>query len=302
MADRHADWIAADWGVSHLRLWVMDAAGQVLDDRRSDRGTGRLAPADYESALLDLAGDVLPPDRATPVICCGAAGTRQGWTEVPRRAVPCPPGGIEGAIRPATRDPRLDMRLQPGLRQLRPADVTEGQETRIAGWLAAHPGFDGVLCLPGRQSRWAHLSAGEVVSFRSFITGEMFALLSRQSVLHPSVADAGLDPVAFTEAVAHAMSRPAAMAGDLFTIHAESLMAGLDPVVARSRLSGLLIGIELAAARPYWLGQDVAVIGTGEPADAYAAALAAQGLTARRGDGDEMTLNGLRAAYAELTG
>ena len=312
MADRHADriaadriaadWIAVDWGGSHLRLWVMDGGGRVLDRRRSDRGADRLAPGDFEPALLDLIGDTLPRGRATPVICCGMAGARRGWAEAPRRAVPCPPGGIAGAARPATADPRLEVHLLPGLCQPAPADVMRGAETRIAGWLAAHPDFDGVLCLPGARCRWAHLSAGEVVSFRSFMTGEMFALLSRHSILRHSVAAEGLDGAVFAEAVAHAMSRPAAVAGDLFAIRARSLLADPDPVAARSRLSGLLIGIELAGARPYWLGRDVAVVGTGPLADAYEAALAAQGLTARRGDGEEATLNGLRAAHAELAG
>ena len=69
------------------------------------------------------------------------------------------------------------------------------------------------------------------------------------------------------------MSRPAAIASDLFSLRAQSLLTGLGPVVARSRLSGLLIGIELAAARPYWLGQDVAIVASDSPGDAYAEAL-----------------------------
>lgn len=61
-----------------------------------------------------------------------------------------------------------------------------------------------------------------------------------------------------------------------------------------------MIGIELAAAKPYWLGQQVAVIGAAASADASQTALTAQGVPVLRLDPTEMTLAGLRAAHAEL--
>ena len=66
---------------------------------------------------------------------------------------------------PPPRDPRLALFIVPGLSQASPPDVMRGEETQIAGFLAAHPGFDGVLCLPGTHTKWVHLSAGEVVEF-----------------------------------------------------------------------------------------------------------------------------------------
>ena len=54
-----------------------------------------------------------------------------------------------------------------------------GEETQIAGFLSEFPGFDGVVCLPGTHTKWVHLSAGEIVSFRTFMTGELFGLLQR---------------------------------------------------------------------------------------------------------------------------
>lgn len=297
-----AQWIAADWGTSHLRLWQMTADGHVLDRIHSDRGMSRLAPEDYPATLLELLGDRLAAGRRTAVICCGMAGARQGWAEAPYLAVPCLPGTWAHAVRPRLGDPRLAVAILPGLSQARPADVMRGEETQIAGFMAAHPGFDGVLCLPGTHCKWVHVSAGEVVSFRSFMTGELFALLSTGSVLRHSVATSGDDAPAFAAAVDQAIARPASVAADLFSLRAESLLAGLDPVAARARLSGLLIGIELAGARPYWLGQNVAIIGEGGLADAYARALQGQGLTARRTLAEAMTLAGLSAAHRALSG
>ncbi|HRO10439.1 2-dehydro-3-deoxygalactonokinase, partial [Amaricoccus sp.] len=75
---------------------------------------------------------------------------------------------------------------------------------------------------------------------------------------------------------------------------------GLAPERARARLSGLLIGTELAGARPYWLGRDVVLIGADRLARAYRDALAAAGLAARLLDATAMTQRGLAAARALL--
>ncbi len=297
---RGLDWIGVDWGTSHLRAWLVDREGRVLDSRTSGAGMGGLAPGAFEGALLDLVGDALPPPSATggpvAVLCCGMAGARQGWAEAPYIAVPCVPPSAAQAVRAPARDPRLAVRILPGLSQAQPADVMRGEETQIAGVLAADPQFDGVICLPGTHTKWAQVSAGEIVSFRTFMTGEMFALLADRSVLRHTVAAQGWDGSAFAEAVAHGMAHPARLSGDLFGLRAEALLGGLDPAVARSRLSGLLIGMELAAARPYWLGQNVALAGAEGAVRAYAEALAAQGVAPRPLDAEAATLGGLAVA------
>ena len=200
-----------------------------------------------------------------------------------------------------THDTRLSVHILPGLKQDSPADVMRGEETQIAGHILREPGFDGVICLPGTHTKWAQISAGEVVSFRTFMTGEMFALLSGQSVLRHAM-DAGWDDDAFREAIGDAMSRPEATANRLFSIRAENLLHGLRRGAARARLSGLLVGAELAAARPYWLGQDIVVIGNAGLSSRYSEALAAQGLAPRTVDATDATLAGLTAAHRNLEG
>lgn len=289
------DWIAADWGTSNLRVWAMAADGSVLDSRGSDQGMGRLSPDGFEPALLALISDWLDGTRVMPVIACGMVGARQGWTEAAYRPVPCPPVGLP--MTPATVSaPGLRVSILPGLSQTRPtADVMRGEETQIAGVLAAAPGWDGVVCLPGTHSKWAEVSAGEVVSFRSFMTGEMFELLSSHSVLRHGMAK-GFDDAAFDAGVADGIARPETLTARLFTLRAEGLLAGLPPAAARARLSGLLIGTELAAAKPWWLGRDVVIVGDGALAALYTRALAAQGVTARPVPAEAATLAGLKSA------
>lgn len=291
------NWIAVDWGTSNLRLWRM-SGDTVTEAMTSDKGMASLAPDEFEPHLLSLIGD--PGPGPLPVLVCGMAGARQGWAEAPYLSVPTKPPSIGRALRPLVADDRLDVRILPGLSQAAPADVMRGEETQVAGFMAAEPRFDGILCLPGTHSKWVHVSAGEVVSFRTFMTGELFALLSTASVLRHSIGD-GWDDEAFLAAVSDAMGRPAHVAADLFTLRAAHLLHGQSPDAARARLSGLLIGMELAAARPYWLGQEVVILGAEALSQSYLSALRAQSATCRTAPVEDITLRGLIAAWKDAT-
>ena len=292
-------WIAVDWGTSNLRAWAMARDGTVLAEAGSDEGMGKLSPDGFEPALLRLIGPWLASN--PPVVACGMVGSRQGWREAPYRSVPCPPLDRAALIAAPTTDPRLQVRIAPGLMQAKPADVMRGEETQIAGVLRVLPGYDGVLCLPGTHSKWVQISAGEVVSFQTFMTGELFALLSEASVLrHGMQGAAGWDDDAFDAAVSEALSRPERLGARLFSLRAEGLIAGLSPDAARARLSGLLIGTELAAAKPYWLGQRVTLVGAETLSAAYARALAAQGVEAQRLSATDCTLAGLASLAPEI--
>ena len=285
MAQAHMtpDWIAVDCGVTHLRATAMRADGPIANATRE--GITDPSADGFEHALLRLIEPWLTAP-LTQVIACGIP-------VAPYRPVPCTPVDASTLIALPTRDNRISLHLAPGLSQANPADLMQGEAVQIAGALALNPDFDGVICLPGTYTKWAHISAGEVVSFQTFMTGEMFALLSRQSVLRHGIAVDGFDDGAFDAAVSDALSRPERLAARLFSLRAEAALVNLSPITARSRLSGLLIGMELAAAKPYWLGQAVILIGAPALCAHYARALAQQGITAPVLDGARCTLAGL---------
>jgi len=293
------DWIAVDWGTSHLRAFAIGADGAVLDRAQSADGMGKLAQADFEPALLRLIEPWLG-DGSIPVIACGMVGAKQGWVEAPYCSVPCKPGQAV-PIMPATRDGRIKLHILPGVSQYSPADVMRGEETQTAGVIQENPQFDGILCLPGTHTKWIHISAEEIVSFRTAMTGELFALLSKNSVLRHSVTGEDFDADAFDAAVAETLSRPERLAQSLFNIRAEGLLHGQSPAAARGRLSGLLIGAELAAAKPYWLGQQVLIGGAPALVALYERALQSQGVLCQTRDAETLTLAGLRLVHAKLT-
>lgn len=135
-------------------------------------------------------------------------------------------------------------RALPGWGQHRPAEQIDAWlRLRIAGFLATRPGWDGVICAPRTDtspdtSHWVHISANEAISAQGFLTPRLIALLGGAAVACP-------------EAMAETRARPERLAA-----HLRSAELARDGAA----LSGHLLGAELAAARPYWLGQQVALI------------------------------------------
>jgi 2-dehydro-3-deoxygalactonokinase len=294
------DWIGVDWGTSNVRAWGLAPDGRVVAEASSDKGMSKLDRAGFEPALLDLIGDWLH-GRRTPVIACGMVGARQGWLEVPYRDTPCSPVAADGAGHPKAHDPRLLVSIVPGLRQIDPTpDVMRGEETQIAGLLSEESAFEGVVCLPGTHTKWVRIAVGEIIFFQTFMTGELFELIGTHSVLRHSLDGTGWEDGEFMNSVEAMMAAPETLAARLFSIRAEALVSGLAPAAARSRLSGLLIGAELAAARGHWRGRHVAIVGTSLQAELYGKALSSLGAKARSVDATKVTLAGLKSAHQQI--
>jgi 2-dehydro-3-deoxygalactonokinase len=295
------DWIAVDWGTSNLRVWAIGAGGQVVAEASSDKGMGKLERTGFEPALLDLIGDWLPHDRKTLVVACGMVGARQGWIEVPYRQAPCRPVLSDVIGSPETRDQRLAVRVLAGIKQLAPdADVMRGEETQIAGFLSEHPTYEGTLCLPGTHTKWVQIAAGEIVRFKTVMTGELFNLLATQSVLRHSLDAAESDKAEFAATVAAMATQADRFAERLFAIRAEGLVGSLSPARAKARLSGILIGTELVAAQGYWQNQNLTIVGNGAQAELYAEGLKALGQSPHRSEATHVTLAGLKSAYQHI--
>lgn len=285
------DWIAGDWSASGLRLWCMSGK-EIVATRDSLVGLGDLDAGQHAAVLASVV-----PDRAAgvPVVLCGPVSGPGGWAEVAPVAVPAKLPLAPVAVDSGAAD--LPLFLIPGLAQGSPADLMRGAESRVAGFLALNSRFDGVVLVPGPVSTWVHVSAGEVVSFRSFLTGEMLTALAQGPSLRGRIADRALEAEVLHEAVNEGMGHPARVGAQLFSLAVESR----SPEAARGRLLGLLLGQELAAARPYWLGQPVALIDGDPLCAAYAEALAAQHVPLLRADGARMMVEGLKAAHLGAT-
>ncbi|ASJ74322.1 2-dehydro-3-deoxygalactonokinase [Granulosicoccus antarcticus] len=290
-------WIGVDWGTSNLRVWVMNSDNHPLHALESSAGMGTLEPSQFEPTLLGLIEPYLDASRVLPVICCGMVGARQGWSDAGYLTTPVDQQSRAQAHFTQTNDKRISVHILPGVKQLSPADVMRGEETQIAGLLLQTPTFSGTVCLPGTHTKWVSIENSTINSFQTCMSGELFALLSKQSVLRHSVQSENWSDEAFDQAVASVIEKPETLASALFSLRAESLVNAVPDEVLRSRLSGLLIGAELASCRSLWSDKKVMIVGDAKLAGLYAQAMSTLDSQVNLVEGDAMTLSGLIANY-----
>lgn len=304
MTSRKPAFVAVDWGTSSFRGWLMAADGHVLVETRGPEGMLHCATSGFAPVLADHLAR-LGASQDLPVLICGMAGARQGWIEAPYLHTPTRLDALhDGAQRVATPG---DVRILPGLAQADATapDVMRGEETQLLG--VTEPDFTGLVCIPGTHSKWILIENGSVASFTTYMTGELFSVIARHSILkHAIDPDAGSPAAneAFRDGLQRALDRRSALPTSLFSVRAAQLLGLQQQADGAARLSGLLIGTEIADAHARY-GKDkdeVRLIGAGALGELYAAALAQAGFTTTIVDAEHASRSGLTKAAIHLWG
>lgn len=298
-----AAFIAGDWGTSRLRLYLCDVAGHVLA-----RGEGEGA------SVPDCAGRftaaMAPWDKAhgaLPAVLGGMVGSTIGWREVPYLKCPARPGAIAGAALRFESDGRA-IAILPGLScvgKTGAPDVMRGEETQILGAARLRPQLAKgrhVFCMPGTHVKWVVVEDGAVIQFQTALTGELFELVRRHSVLARDGGEVDAASPAFARGLDFARANADAdLLHLLFSTRSRVVTGEMPKAEAASYLSGLMLGKDVGTARTLLdLKGPVQLICTPSLAALYAKVLGAYDLTSAVIDGDEAALAGLVHAHAEI--
>lgn len=282
--------IGLDWGTTSLRAWRVDADGAILERRDGGPGIMKVEGGAFEAALEAFCGDWLRAHPAARLIASGMIGSKQGWREAPY--CPCP-ASVSALAAHTVEVPLAGGRaltVLPGVCFTDPAtgvpDVMRGEETQIMGALPGRGAH--IAVLPGTHSKWAWVQDGAIVSFATFMTGEVYAALLGHTILGRLMqADAPPDAAAFARGVAYGLEAPASLLSRLFSARTLGLFGTLDAARLPAYLSGLLIGTEIGGAlamrgRP----QRVTLLGSAPLVARYRDALAAAGISGAEGPAD----------------
>ncbi|MCA3254251.1 MAG: 2-dehydro-3-deoxygalactonokinase [Alphaproteobacteria bacterium] len=281
-----------DWGTTNRRAWLVGPGGRVLEEHADARGILSVEPGGWDAAVAELRHvfeDVEP--RLT--LMTGMVGSNRGWADV--GYVPCP-AGIGDLVAKLHWVEADAVAIVPGvcLREPPRADVMRGEEVQVLGAVAA--GLlppDGLVCHPGTHTKWIEVADGRIVGFRTVMTGELYALLSKHSILSDLLAGEAADGPAFREGVEHGLGN-CDLTAELFQIRARVLLGEAAREDAASYASGLLIGADLRAGLGRTRHDVVHVVGRPDLTALYAAALDQTGRRAERLDGDRAVLAGLQ--------
>ncbi len=299
--------IGLDWGTTSFRAYRLDDGGRILDRIASDSGILAVADGDFAAALRHQIGDWLAGSKRPPVLACGMIASRQGWHEAPYVDLPAGIGELAENLAATTMPSGPPIHFVPGLAR-RDADgvpdVMRGEETQLVGAIDPDAGAQ-LFILPGTHSKWAIASDGRIDWFATFMTGELFAVLSRHSILGRLMSGNAHDAGAFQRGLDRAL-----MAGEggrgplqsLFSARSLPLFGDIPDTGVSSYLSGLLIGFEIAEASrvPAFEGaiRSPTIIGRSDLAEHYCTGLATLGLDASLADPDVCTAGLHRLAVA----
>jgi 2-dehydro-3-deoxygalactonokinase len=281
--------ICVDWGTSSFRAYLAHADGKIADRVESARGILTVEKGEHENVLKQNIARWQTDAQALPVLMSGMIGARQGWVEAPYAQ--CPAGLQEIAAAIVTIETRAfgAIGLVPGVRTNDKAgapDVMRGEETQILGALAAMNRNAGVFVLPGTHSKWAHVEAGRITSFATYMTGEVFAALKDHTILGRLMDDAPGEGAGFSEGVREAarLERPGDVLHAVFMTRTLGLFDRLAANQLSDYLSGLLIGAEILSGA----GSAPSAIVIGSPAltARYCAAGAILGMALEPAPGD----------------
>jgi 2-dehydro-3-deoxygalactonokinase len=298
--------VAGDWGTTHLRLFLCNESGEVLD---SVTGPGAAA-GDFARVFDSLVERWASSSQATPAVLSGMVGSGIGWIEAPYLGCPARPQDVAAACA-SLREGRI--RIVPGLacrNRFDAPDVMRGEETQILGSLELQPDLRQgrrLLCLPGTHTKWVLLENGVIYDFLTAPTGELFTLLRDRSVLvrEPGPMDSGTSPAFERALVEVERFSSAQVLHRLFECRSRTLAGNLGSDEAAAFLSGLLIASDITGAlsmfAPSLESREVHLIGAPQLTGLYAKSLARQDYRVSIADGVLAAVAGLSNVRAQLT-
>ncbi|WP_096084619.1 2-dehydro-3-deoxygalactonokinase [Agaribacterium haliotis] len=259
MQDAAVNSLIVDWGTTNFRAFQLDSDANVLGVIERPLGLLQVEQGAFAHALENVLSDFLPDYQSIPVFMAGMVGSAKGWVNVayvPTAAslADLARGACEFILpwgAKATIVPGVSCEVQSAV-----FDVMRGEEIQIFGLanLVGKSEFNAMF--PGTHNKHVHVVDNKIQSFASYLSGEMFAVVSENMLLGKDLHldELGKHNGAFLRGVDDGFAS-SALSNTLFRTWTQRLFNHLDELNAADYLSGVLIGNELkqAVAAHYYL-------------------------------------------------
>jgi len=257
--------ISCDWGTSAFRLRLVDAeTKEVLATIKTDQGNAvvyndwisnhqqedRLSF--YSDILADgvqvLEQEYKQPLTNTTIVISGMASSSIGMMELPYKDLPFHLDGSDALTEVVAPLPNFKHKILFISGAKTNQDVMRGEETKLLGCDMDIKQEKQLLILPGTHTKHVVVEGGIATDFKTYMTGELFNLLSTKSVLAASVekeeTEQGVDNSSFfIKGIKEAAGNN--LLNSIFHVRTFRLFEYHSPQQNYQYLSGLLIGSEL---------------------------------------------------------
>ncbi|MEO5889062.1 MAG: 2-dehydro-3-deoxygalactonokinase [Ferruginibacter sp.] len=264
---------SCDWGTSNFRLRLIDAGDlTVLSEIKTNHGmaaafeswtqSGRgqeHRTSFYRKYLSEQIGNIdssyADNIADIPIILSGMVSSSIGMVELPYKEIPfnCDGSDLDVHVIPKDEKHASEIMIISGART--EVDVARGEETMVAGCEIVKSDTEAVFIFPGTHSKHMLVKNGLVKNITTYMTGELFDLLSNKSILSGSVKKSAepqnIDEAFFAKGIRQGILL--SLTNSIFHVRTNHLLKKATPQQNHTFLSGLLIGHELkdlAAKKP----------------------------------------------------
>jgi 2-dehydro-3-deoxygalactonokinase len=292
--------IIVDWGTSNFRAYRFGGEGEIISRHQANAGILTVHNGAFEEVLEREIGTWISP--LSEILLSGMITSRNGWVETPYAAIPATLTALanHAVLRQMKNGAKL--KFLPGVAAHQPSpDVMRGEEIQIFGVVGASENAN--IILPGTHSKWAQVRRGAITGFRTFLTGEMFAILKNHSILGRLIPSGEhiYNEQAFLEGVAVAQEKNSiSFLNDIFTARSGVLLGVFPADAIQDRLSGMLIGHEIKAGLAFCSQERLVLVGEASLTNRYGAALKMLGKTVEIASADA-TVDGFRRLSVEAS-
>jgi 2-dehydro-3-deoxygalactonokinase len=211
--------------------------------------------------------------------------SRNGWCETPYLETPASAAELAANLTPFKTRSGAVIHFITGLtgtNALGFPDVMRGEEAELVGHIALSPDGGGHFVMPGTHSKWVRTEGGYITQFQTYMTGELYAVLRRHSILGRLAKDGPFRLDAFRKGVELALKSDGSLLAVAFSARTLALFGALSEEDVGDYLSGLLIGSEVKSGRGGATpGAPITIIGRGDLAERYSLAMAQAGVVAK---------------------
>ncbi|GLU53819.1 MFS transporter [Dyadobacter frigoris] len=271
--------LCCDWGTSSFRLRLIEIAdykllgeivtlegiASIFNAWQTSLVSGNIGRDQFFREYLKTQIDILATRLSfnmdgIAIVISGMASSSIGMEEIPYSPLPYPTDGSQADIRSfeAPDDFQHEIILISGVKS--ETDVMRGEETQLVGLLDleelyAFRNKEAIFIFPGTHSKHMYVKENQLVNFQTFMTGEVFNIMTNFSILKDSVENRKENKLTTYEVAAFKKGIGQAgysnLLNSLFKVRTNQLFDKMSKSENACYLSGLLIGNELKHLKEY---------------------------------------------------
>ncbi|GLT15303.1 2-dehydro-3-deoxygalactonokinase [Vibrio algivorus] len=257
---KDVNWLIIDWGTTNFRAFAMNEEGKLVDKIEKKLGLLQVEKGNFAQELEQVLLQWIGQYQQLPIFMAGMVGSAQGWIEVPYVQAPASLDDlVEGSK--SFRLPWGAMAtVIPGVNivsDLDNYDVMRGEEVQIFGLDILLNDTESFAIFPGTHSKHVKIKQGCIQEFKTYMTGELFSLLSQHSILGRGLPTQIESEAAFKRGVLE--SQNGNLTNKLFNARTHRLFNNIEENEVFDYLSGILIGQEfnnISNSSVYLVGSD----------------------------------------------